>query len=108
MGLDRNRGCERVVVGVRRRRLPAIALSIELLGSEAAPGASVPEVGWNGMTIAINVGSESELHVMYSAAVAAGATAISAVTRRAWGGMSAYVADPEGNRWELAVGSEFI
>lgn len=81
---------------------------IELLGEEAAPDASVPDAGWNGTTLAINVSSVSELEATYDAAVLAGATAIFPVTLRSWGGTSGYVADPEGNRWELAVGSEFV
>lgn len=79
---------------------------IEPLGDEAAPGAPTPEVGWNGVTFAINVSSEGELHAMFDAAVAAGATLVAPPTRREWGGMSGYVADPEGNRWEMAIGSE--
>ena len=63
---------------------------------------------WNGVTLAINVQSEADLRAMFDAAVAAGAALVAPVVRRAWGGMSGYVADPEGNRWELAVGSEFL
>ncbi len=81
---------------------------IDLLGDEAAPDAPTPAVGWNGVTLAINVQSEPDLRAMFDAALAAGATLVAPVTRRAWGGMSGYVADPEGNRWELAVGSEFV
>ncbi len=78
------------------------------LGDEAAPGSPAPDPGWNGVTSAINVESESDLVAVYEAAVAAGADAVSPVTRRAWGGISGYVADPEGNRWELAVGSDAL
>jgi uncharacterized protein len=79
---------------------------IDSLGVEAAPGAATPEAGWNGVTFAINVPSEADLVAVFQAAVAAGAEVITPVTRRAWGGSSGYVADPEGNRWELAVGSD--
>lgn len=81
---------------------------IDGLGDEAAPDAPTPTADWNGVTFAINVQSEAELQAMFDAAVAAGATLIAPVSRREWGGMSGYVADPEGNRWELAVGSEFV
>ena len=81
---------------------------IDSLGDEAAPGAPRPEAGWNGVTLAINVQSEAELVGIFDAAVAAGAELVAPVTRREWGGMSGYVADPEGHRWELAVGSEFV
>ena len=79
---------------------------IDSLGQEAAPDAPTPEAGWSGVTFAINVQSEVDLRAMYDEAVAAGATPTTPVTRRDWGGISGYVADPEGNRWELAVGSE--
>ncbi|MEM9038375.1 MAG: VOC family protein [Actinomycetota bacterium] len=78
---------------------------LDLLGDEAAPGAPVPAAGWNGVTFAINVSAEDELRSVFDAAVAAGATIVAPITRREWGGTSGYVADPEGNRWELAVGS---
>ena len=68
-------------------------------------GAPVPAAGWNGVTFAINVSAEDELRSVFDAAVAAGATVVAPITRREWGGTSGYVADPEGNRWELAVGS---
>jgi len=80
---------------------------IDSLGDEAAPGATRPEAEWNGVTLAINVESEAHLRAIFDAAIAAGAAQVAPVTRREWGGMSGYVADPEGNRWELAVGSEF-
>lgn len=78
---------------------------LALLGDEAAPGLPQPEPGWNGVTFAINVESEADLMAMFDAAVEAGATVVARPTRRTWGGMSGYVADPEGNRWEMAAGS---
>jgi len=33
--------------------------------------------------------------------MAAGATPVAAATDRSWGGRSAFIADPEGNRWEI-------
>ncbi len=81
---------------------------IDLLGSEAAPGAPTPDTAWNGVTLAINVESQRNLHTMFDAAIAAGGRPIAPVSHRDWGGMSGYIADPEGNRWELAVGSEFV
>ena len=38
----------------------------------------------------------------FAAAVAAGATPVADATDGSWGGRSAFVADPEGNRWEIA------
>ncbi len=79
---------------------------LDLLGREAAPGEPVPDQTWNGFTLAINVESEGELRAVYEDAVAAGASVVSPIVRREWGGMSGYVSDPEGNRWELAIGSD--
>lgn len=81
---------------------------IDSLGHEAAPGAPTPAAEWNGVTFAISVQSEADLHAMFDSALAAGAAPVAPITRREWGGMSGYVADPEGNRWELAVQSEFV
>ena len=37
----------------------------------------------------------------FAAAVAAGATPVADATDRSSGGPSAFIADPEGNRWEI-------
>lgn len=76
---------------------------IDQLGSEAAPDVEIPQPGWNGVTLAINVGTRDELRLIFDAAVDAGATVVAPITPREWGGMSGYLADPEGNRWELAT-----
>ena len=78
--------------------------SLELLGQEAAPGAESPGSAWRGFTLAINLRDESALSESFEAAVAAGASVVAELTQRTWGGVSGYVADPEGNRWELATG----
>jgi uncharacterized protein len=72
------------------------------LASEAAPGVPDPAGGWSGVTLACNVDDPTEVDAAFAAAVAAGATAVAAPTDRSWGGRSAYIADPEGNRWEIA------
>jgi uncharacterized protein len=72
------------------------------LAAEAAPGASDPAGGWSGVTLACNVDSRDAVDAAFAAAVAAGATVVAEPTDRSWGGRSAYVADPEGNRWEIA------
>lgn len=74
------------------------------LAAEAADGAEAA-AGWSGFTLACNVDDASQVDSAYAAAVAAGATAVAPPTDREWGGRSAYVADPEGNRWELAWAS---
>jgi catechol 2,3-dioxygenase-like lactoylglutathione lyase family enzyme len=74
---------------------------IELLGEEAAPGEGVPAAGWNGITLGMNV-ARDEGDAEFDRAVAAGATEVARPVERAWGGYTGYVADPEGNRWEIA------
>lgn len=77
---------------------------LELLGDEAAPGEPVLAAPWRGFTMAINVESEDQVQDVFDTAVASGAIEIQEPTRRDWGGLSAYIADPEGNRWEIAAG----
>jgi uncharacterized glyoxalase superfamily protein PhnB len=73
------------------------------LAEEAAPGARLPDGnGWNGLTLAVNVGSRESVDSTWRAAVHAGAESIGEPVDRPWGGRSGYVADPEGNRWEIA------
>ena len=70
------------------------------LTSEAAPGAADP-TGWSGVTLACAVNTREEVDGAFAMAVAAGATPVAAATDRSWGGRSAFIADPEGNRWEI-------
>ncbi|MER7172232.1 VOC family protein [Streptomyces mesophilus] len=71
------------------------------LAAEAAAG-EAPAAGWPGITLACNVDHRDQVDTAFTAAVAAGATVVAEPTDRSWGGRSAYVADPEGNRWEIA------
>jgi len=77
------------------------------LAAEAAPDLPL-RVGFSGITLACNVDSEEQVDDAFSAAVAAGATPISEPVTRDWGGRSAYFADPEGNRWEIAWASSAV
>jgi uncharacterized glyoxalase superfamily protein PhnB len=72
-----------------------------VLGAEAAPGESVAGGGWSGFALAINLPNREDVDTTFQAAVDAGAHAISKPEDRAWGGRSAFVADPEGHRWEI-------
>lgn len=74
---------------------------VEELAAEAADG-SPPPTGWSGVTLACNVESPQQVDTAFEAAVAVGAMAVAEPVDRAWGGRSAYIADPEGNRWEIA------
>lgn len=74
---------------------------LDALAAEAAP--DLPSTaGFAGMTLACNVDSEDQVDAVFAAAVAAGATPVAEPVTRDWGGRSAYFADPEGNRWEIA------
>lgn len=76
---------------------------LHLLREEAAPTAGLPDAGtWTGITLAVNFADNAEVDQAYADALAAGAAAITEPADRAWGGYSGYIADPEGNRWELA------
>jgi hypothetical protein len=72
-----------------------------LLHEEAAPGEPDGE-GFGGVTLACNVDERDEVDAAYGHALAAGATPVHPPVDRSWGGRSAYFADPEGNRWEVA------
>ncbi|MFG6503858.1 VOC family protein [Microbacterium sp. P05] len=85
--------------GVLFSLYPLSPLSIEAAGGE------LPSAGWSGVTLACNVDTPGEVDVAFEAAVSAGATPVEAPTTREWGGRSGYIADPEGNRWEIAWAS---
>ncbi|OLT38754.1 hypothetical protein BJF85_08780 [Saccharomonospora sp. CUA-673] len=55
-----------------------------------------------GFTLAVNVETPEEVDAAYEAALAVGAGSVAEPQPRAWGGRSAYFADPEDNRWEIA------
>ncbi|MEU6157973.1 VOC family protein [Streptomyces sp. NPDC047130] len=75
---------------------------VDDLTAEAAPGSPRPAPGWSGVTLACNLDRREDVDAAFRAAVAAGAEAVAEPADREWGGRSAYIADPEGNRWELA------
>jgi catechol 2,3-dioxygenase-like lactoylglutathione lyase family enzyme len=75
------------------------------LTAEAAPDSATP-TGWSGVTLACAVDNRDEVDRAFSAAVSAGATPVATATDRPWGGRSAFIADPEGNRWEITWGPD--
>jgi uncharacterized protein len=75
---------------------------IDDLAAKAAPGEPLTKHGWGGHTFALNVAERTEVDDVVRAMVAAGARKVGQVVDRPWGGRSGYVADPEGNRWEVA------
>ena len=65
-------------------------------GSEAPP-----------LSLGHNVRSPGEVEQLYAAALAAGATSVSAPQDREWGGVSACVADLDGFRWDFVFNPGF-
>ncbi|GAA0272632.1 VOC family protein [Cryptosporangium japonicum] len=53
------------------------------------------------ITLGHNVDSEDEVTAVLDRATAAGGSIIAPATRRDWGGVSGYFADPDGFRWEV-------
>jgi len=80
---------------------------LDELAAEAAPDLPLP-TGWSGITLACNVDAADQVDSGFAAAVSAGATPIAEPVDRPWGGRSAYIADPEGNRWEIAWASGMV
>lgn len=58
--------------------------------------------GFRGVTLAMNLTSESEVDKVYADWVAVGAVALKAPHATEWGGYSSYVGDPDGHLWEIA------
>jgi len=63
--------------------------------------------GFEGFTLAHNVGSEREVDAVVAQAVAAGATLVKPPQKVSWGGYSGYFKDPDGHLWEAAYNPFF-
>jgi hypothetical protein len=99
--------------GVLLALYPLAELSAEAAPDHAAPDHAAPDrasvpAGWSGITLACNVDSAEQVDAVFAAALAAGATPIAEPVDRPWGGRSGYIADPEGNRWEIAWASTAV
>jgi uncharacterized protein len=70
--------------------------AVEEIGPIARAEGALP------FTLAHNVASPAEVDQVVADAEASGATVVAAPTSREWGGYSAYFADPDGFRWEVA------
>jgi catechol 2,3-dioxygenase-like lactoylglutathione lyase family enzyme len=58
--------------------------------------------GFDGLTLAQNVGSPEEVDAVLAQAVEAGARLVKPGQKVFWGGYSGYFADPDGHLWEIA------
>ncbi len=69
-----------------------------------AEDAGVPSEGsgFNGITIAHNVESETDVDEIMEQAISAGAERIKPAQKVSWGGYSGYFSDPDGYLWEVA------
>ena len=54
------------------------------------------------ITLSHNVADDAEVAVVLDSATAAGGTVLVPATKRDWGGVSGFFADPDGYRWEVA------
>ena len=57
---------------------------------------------FSGVTLAHNVGSESEVDAALAFAESCGARIVKPAEKVFWGGYSGYFADPDGHLWEVA------
>ena len=89
--------------GVAFFRLDGQALALfgrdDLAKDQGRPGA---QLGTGAITLAQNFASEAEVDAAFTAALAAGATALKRPEKVFWGGYSGYWADPDGHVWEVA------
>jgi catechol 2,3-dioxygenase-like lactoylglutathione lyase family enzyme len=70
----------------------------ELADESGTPSDGPPR----GFSLALNVDSREQVDEVMAAMVEAGATLRTPAEDKFWGGRSGYVADPEGNPWEVA------
>lgn len=59
-------------------------------------------------SLAHNVGSEEEVAQVVEDMRAAGGQVVAEPARASWGGVTAYVADPDGFRWEIAYNPDLV
>lgn len=71
---------------------------------ELAEDAAVPSEGsgFKGFTLAINYRSEAEVNEVFKTLGSKGVQIVKPPQKAVWGGYSGYVADIEGNLWEIA------
>jgi len=77
--------------------------------ADLAEDAGVPATadrGFSGITLAINLEREEDVHVVLEEAAAAGGTVVKPATEAVFGS-SGYFADPDGHLWEVAYNPGF-
>jgi len=76
-------------------------LILALYPATPGEGATPPAGDHSAMTLVISVATAAEVDSAFAGAVHVGAEAVSQPQDQSWGGRSAVIADPEGNRWEI-------
>ena len=80
--------------------LGGIDLTLYPVGSDPQPaGSSTGDRP--GVTLVVRVDAADQVNRSFDTALQAGATAVAPPQDHPWGGRSAVLADPEGNRWEF-------
>ena len=59
-------------------------------------------MGFKSFTLAHNLQSKEEVDILFKELVEKGASIAKKPEKTPWGGYSGYIADPEGNLWEIA------
>jgi uncharacterized protein len=84
-------------------KLNAFILGLYPVGELASDiGVESTEKGFRGISMSINFHSENEVDEAFQDVVLKGAISVRKPERVFWGGYRGYVADVEGNFWELA------
>jgi len=79
---------------------------VHLLAADAGlPAGDRPM--FRGVSLAINVESESEVERVLGEAETAGGTILKPGERADWGGFSGYFADPDGHTWDVVYNPGF-
>lgn len=87
--------------GTKLELYPLDLLAMDING-ENPPALS--SGGFNGITLAINMKTETEVDTFMQTVRAAGGEIVKPPEKVSWGGYSGYFRDPDGYYWEVAYG----
>jgi catechol 2,3-dioxygenase-like lactoylglutathione lyase family enzyme len=106
LGWERAASSQEEIVWFRTPHSYLGLFGYQALAEDAALPAS-PRGPFGGVTLAINVSSQTDADAVFAAAEAAGARALKRPEATPWGGYSGYFADPDGHPWEVAYNPGF-
>jgi uncharacterized glyoxalase superfamily protein PhnB len=106
LGLERAESSQDEIVWFRTPHSYLGLFGRDALAADAGiePGG---RTAFDGVTFAINVGSEAEADAVFARAESAGAEVLKPLGKTDWGGYSGYFADPDGHPWEVAHNPSF-